>query len=78
MNKNVSNVERELLEVRAAAALLGVSVRTLWRCRDMGVCPRPVQILGAVRWRRADLVEWIQEGCPNLSRARRTGKGGGR
>ncbi len=58
----------ELLDARAAAALLGVSTRTVWRMRDAGVCPAPLKILGAVRWRRRELLEWLDAGAPNLSR----------
>lgn len=65
----------EMLDAHATATMLGVSTRTVWRMRDSGACPAPLKILGAVRWRRKDLLEWLDAGAPNLARqSRRQGK----
>jgi len=53
-----------LLSVDQLARLLDVSVRTVWRLRDAGKLPPPLRIGGGVRWRRADIQNWIAEGCP--------------
>jgi excisionase family DNA binding protein len=60
----------ELLTVKAAAAVLGVSTRHLLRLRDMGDVPAPLKIGRSVRWRRAELHAWFNAGCPS---PRRTG-----
>lgn len=73
-----SEIAVELLDVKAAAAMLGVSARTIWRLRDAGRMPLPLKIAGAVRWRRRELLDWLDCGAPDFARARRCGKGGGR
>jgi predicted DNA-binding transcriptional regulator AlpA len=57
----------ELLSTRAAAHLCGVGERTLWRHSHSGVAPAPVRIGGSVRYRRSDLVGWIEAGCPRCA-----------
>lgn len=56
-----------LLCVNQVAALLQVSVRSVWRLRSAGELIEPVQIGGNTRWRRAELERWIAEGCPPIS-----------
>lgn len=56
-------VEPLLFTAAQVAALLQVSVRTLWRMRSGGQVPSPVQIGGNVRWRRSDVLRWIEGGC---------------
>ena len=69
----MSIVERETAAVPAEpllitagelAALLHVSVRSLWRLRSCGVIPEPVRLGNSVRWRRDEILCWISEGCP--------------
>ena len=45
------------------AAMLKVSVRTLWRLRSAGQVPEPVRLGGAVRWRLDEVKKWIAGGC---------------
>ena len=60
----------ELLTSRQAAELLAVGERSLWRWSRSGICPSPVKIgsgpRAAVRFRRAELVEWAAAGCPRV------------
>lgn len=49
------------------ARLLQVSKRTLMRLRSSGKLPRPVQLGRLVRWRTAEVREWVEAGCPALS-----------
>ena len=56
--------EPELLTTAQAARLCGLGERTLWRHSRSGAAPPPLKIGGAVRFRRADLAEWITAGCP--------------
>ncbi|NLF58735.1 MAG: helix-turn-helix domain-containing protein [Candidatus Hydrogenedens sp.] len=54
-----------LLDVRAVALLLGISCRGVWRFRDMGKLPAPVQLGRLIRWRSADISSWIADGAPD-------------
>lgn len=64
-------VNAELLDVRAVAALLGgCSTRHVYRLCDAGRIPRPVKLGALVRWRRAELMEWLAAGCPPARTAR--------
>lgn len=54
-----------LLEVREAAALVGVSRSTFWKLHSSGRVPLPVRLGGrVVRWRREELQAWVSAGCP--------------
>lgn len=63
-------MNENLMTVTEVAALLGISTRGVWRFRDMGKLPAPVQLGRLVRWRQSDLTAWIADGCPDC---RRTG-----
>jgi predicted DNA-binding transcriptional regulator AlpA len=67
----------ELLTSKQAAELLAIGERSLWRWSRSGICPAPVKIgsgpRATVRFRRQELIEWAQAGCPRCD-----GKGGGR
>jgi excisionase family DNA binding protein len=52
-----------LLDVKAVAALLDCSPRTVYRLADWGKMPRPLKLGAMVRWKRADLEAWVAEGC---------------
>ncbi len=56
----------ELLTTAQAARLLGIGERTLWRHSRSGAAPAPVTIGGTVRYRRAELLAWIVDGCPRV------------
>ena len=60
----------ELLTSKQAAELLAIGERSLWRWSRSGICPAPVKIgagpRAAVRFRRAELVDWLQAGCPRV------------
>ena len=60
-----------LLTADDVAKLLSCSPRSLRRLADQGSVPRPVKVGGLVRWRRAAIDEWLDEGCPTLARRRR-------
>ena len=54
-----------LLDVREAAALIGVSRATFWKLHSQGRVPLPVRLSGrVVRWRKHELEAWVQSGCP--------------
>lgn len=60
-----------LITSAAAAQLLGIGERTLWRWSRSGICPRPIKIgsgpRAAVRYRRAELDQWCADGCPRVN-----------
>jgi predicted DNA-binding transcriptional regulator AlpA len=60
---------RELLTAAESAEMAGVAKRSWWRYVSSGRAPAPVRIGGAVRWRRSELAEWIQSGCPRVRKA---------
>jgi predicted DNA-binding transcriptional regulator AlpA len=62
-----------LLSIKDLVAMLGIAPRTIWRLRDAGKMPQPVRLggptRGAIRWRRTDIMAWIENGCPSCRRA---------
>ena len=50
-----------LLDVTAAAALIGMSTRWLWRAVSAGDFPLPIKIGGATRWRRSEVDAWVED-----------------
>jgi excisionase family DNA binding protein len=48
-----------------SAALAGISRATWHRLRAAGKLPPAVKMGRSVRWRRADVVGWIEAGCPD-------------
>ncbi len=57
-----------LLTADVVAAMLNVSERTLWRLLSAGKVPQPVRFGRSTRWRTAEVRDWIERGCPALSR----------
>ena len=64
----VADIEPELLDSKQSARLAGFSERTWWSMTRSGLAPAPLKIgLGlrpAVRYRRSEILQWIQDGCP--------------
>ncbi len=56
-------VSAELLDVRAVAVLLNCSPRHVYRLADAGRMPPPIRLSTLVRWRRAEVMRWIDDGC---------------
>jgi len=60
----------ELLTTKQVAKLLGIGERTLWRWSRSGLAPSPIKFgdgrKAAVRYRRAELLDWIAAGCPRV------------
>ena len=58
----------ELLSTRQAAEVCGCGERTFWRWSRCGIAPSPIKIgngkQGASRFRRAEILAWIEAGCP--------------
>ena len=58
----------ELLTVRELAARMKISQRQVWKLLSSGRIPAPVRISRSVRWREADIVHWVELGCPTRER----------
>jgi predicted DNA-binding transcriptional regulator AlpA len=62
-----AGVQPELLTSKQSAELANVGERTWWRWTRCGLAPAPVKIgigpRAAVRYRRADIMAWIDGGC---------------
>jgi excisionase family DNA binding protein len=53
-----------LITASELAAMMQVSVRTLWRLLSQGRILKPIRLGGATRWRRDEVRRWIDQGCP--------------
>lgn len=60
----------ELLTFAQTAEVCGLGERTIWRWSHSGRMPAPLKLgdgrQGAVRFRRADILAWIDAGCPRV------------
>ncbi len=65
-------VSAELLGVKAVASLLGCSPRHIYRLADAGQMPLPIKLGSLVRWRRAELMSWLEGGCQPIRSAKGT------
>lgn len=63
-----------LISAARLAGMLSISERTLRRLLDAGKLVRPVRIGRSVRWRLAEVREWIDAGCPGLREWERMAK----
>lgn len=53
-----------LIDAEELARMMGVSERTLWRLLSGHKLPQPVRIGRNTRWRLAEVIAWIERGCP--------------
>lgn len=53
-----------MLSARQVATMTSCSVRTVYRLRDAGQLPPPIAIGGMIRWRAAEIDQWLADGCP--------------
>lgn len=54
-----------LIDAKTFARLLSISPRTLSRLIDLKAVPQPVNLGRLMRWRLADVLEWIEADCPS-------------
>lgn len=69
-----SAIVPELLSARDAAAFLGIGERTLWKLANAGEIPAVRFGIGkrkSVRYRRGDLVDWIEKHSDETTGGRR-------
>lgn len=60
--------EQLLLDAPQVAALLGIGISTLYKLNSGGRLPEPLRLGACVRWRRAEVADWIAAGCPARGR----------
>ena len=58
----------KLIHVQCVAEMLDVSTRHVYRLADSGRMPRPIRLGGAVRWRRKEIADWVEAGCPEVKK----------
>jgi excisionase family DNA binding protein len=58
-----------LIDVNDVAALLKCSARHVWRLADAGRMPRPHKVGALRRWERAEIEQWVRDGCPPCRQA---------
>lgn len=61
-----------MLDVSEVASLLHCSPRSVYRLSDAGRMPRPIKLGQLCRWRKAEVLEWIDDGCKPVRPARRS------
>ena len=62
----VVGVEREaLISVPELAKRTGFSARSVWRLIAERKTPEPIRFGRTIRFREADITEWIRRGCPD-------------
>ncbi|MCI0334324.1 MAG: helix-turn-helix domain-containing protein [Planctomycetes bacterium] len=59
-----ATTEALMLTVEKVAAMIDCSTRHVYRLEDRGEMPRAVRLGNCVRWPRAVVEKWIEEGCP--------------
>ena len=70
MSGEMTSVERKRVALSAeeVAESLGVSERHVWALHASGRLPKPVRLGRCVRWRREELLAWVEAGCPSRDR----------
>jgi predicted DNA-binding transcriptional regulator AlpA len=56
-----------LLGAKQAAALPGLGVSTWLRLVAAKKAPASIKVGGSTRWRRTDILAWIEAGCPAVA-----------
>lgn len=56
-----------LLDVEEVAAMLDISMRSVWRRVSEGLMPKPIRLGTSVRWRRSEIEDWVAAGCPPIN-----------
>ena len=65
MKTETTNQKPILLTAQAVGDMLSLSKRAVFRMRSAGLIVAPVKVgAGAIRWRKSDVEQWIELGCP--------------
>lgn len=63
--QNKGESEELLIAADRLASMMNLSTRSIWRLLSAGRLVKPVRLNGAVRWRRKEVEQWIDAGCPS-------------
>ena len=76
--KQVNETQQALVvSAKVLARLLGVSLRQVWRLNSSGKLPKPIRLGGSVRWRRDEIMAFIEAGAPDRAQWERIKVQGG-
>ncbi|UCC30848.1 MAG: helix-turn-helix domain-containing protein [Phycisphaerales bacterium] len=70
MSTQTTSNEPECVALSAGqvARLLAISVRHVWKLHASGRLPVPIRLGRSVRWRRQELLAWLDADCPPRDR----------
>jgi predicted DNA-binding transcriptional regulator AlpA len=57
-----------LVDAKTTAKLLNISRAHLYNLLSINAIPAPVHIGKTIRWRLAEILKWVEEGCPPCDR----------
>lgn len=60
--------QTQLISAEQVADMLSISTRTVWRLLSTGQMVQPIRIGGSVRWRLDEVRQWIDSGCPVVTK----------
>jgi len=63
--QNKANETSMTASAKQVAAILGVSVRQVWRLDSAGKLPKKFRIGGSCKWLRSEIESWVSAGCPD-------------
>jgi len=67
----VDAVVLNLIDLEAVATLTGIGSRTIYRMIDAGEFPRPGRFGRKYKWRRSDILNWMDDRIPRPAPSRR-------
>lgn len=67
-NDKPTDLPPQLISADQVAEMLSVSTRTVWRLQSTGRMVQPIRIGGSVRWRLDEIRQWIDLGCPVVTK----------
>ena len=59
-----SGEESALVDVKEAARMCSISASMLYKLNVAGQMPAPIKLGTLLRWKRQDILGWIDKGCP--------------
>jgi predicted DNA-binding transcriptional regulator AlpA len=62
MDKPTNN-EIQLISLKILSKYMALSVRQLQRLTRCGLIPKPMKLSGSLRWRRTDILLFLDCGC---------------
>ncbi len=62
---DIPRPESLLVDIQTLALMLDRSIGSLERDLARGLLIQPVRLGGSRKWRRAEILEWVEAGCPS-------------